>query len=169
LTRQKTFRSKDKELGGSTKRLTGSGDESVDVSEENGGEDIVLLGEETGEDRQFDLHDIPSAEGREEDSGEEQQLFISGGEPEEPAFRTRQSLATRRERQPDVVEPENDDKKKLGMKTTYDGFRIHGRILCLVVKRKGTSRGRELAGGGGQAMMEEWIASTQMQEGTQDG
>lgn len=57
-----------------------------------------------------------------------------------------------------------EDKKKLALDTTYDGFSIYGRILCLVVKRRGTAKGKELAGGSGQAMMEEWIASTQMGE-----
>lgn len=56
---------------------------------------------------------------------------------------------------------DEDDKKKMGMSTTYEGFRIYGRILCLVVKRKG-SKGKE---GVGQAMLEEWISSTQAGEG----
>jgi len=51
------------------------------------------------------------------------------------------------------------------LNTTYDGFSIYGRILCLVVKRRGTGKGKELVGGAGQAMMEEWIASTQIAEG----
>ena len=53
-----------------------------------------------------------------------------------------------------------DEKKKLGLTTMYDGFRIYGRILCLVVKRKGKSS----AGRNGQAMVEEWISSTQAKE-----
>lgn len=59
----------------------------------------------------------------------------------------------------------DDEKKKLALNTTYDGFSIYGRILCLVVKRKGTAKGKEVAGGSGQAMMEEWISSTQMGQG----
>ena len=57
-----------------------------------------------------------------------------------------------------------DDKKKLALRTSYDGFSIYGRILCLVVKRRGNAKGKDLVGGAGQAMMEEWIASTQMGE-----
>ena len=53
-----------------------------------------------------------------------------------------------------------DEKKKLGLTTIYDGFRIYGRILCLVVKRKGKSS----TGRTGQAMVEEWISSTQAKE-----
>jgi hypothetical protein len=63
-----------------------------------------------------------------------------------------------------------DDKKKMAFDISYEGFAIYGRVLCLVVKRRGV--GSNLAGGppgaaqtgrpGGQAMMENWIASTQM-------
>ncbi|KAI9673354.1 MAG: hypothetical protein M1829_004121 [Trizodia sp. TS-e1964] len=65
---------------------------------------------------------------------------------------------------------ETDDKKKLNMNTSYDGFSIYGRILCLVVKRRGKSGGRLGAGStkpeaSGQAIMEEWIASTQAAQG----
>lgn len=69
---------------------------------------------------------------------------------------------------------EGDDKKKMTMDISYEGFAIYGRVLCLVVKRRdgGSSRagssavssaGRSQTGGrpGGQAMMENWIASTQ--------
>ena len=58
-----------------------------------------------------------------------------------------------------------DDKKKLGLTTSYEGFQIYGRILCLIVTRTGGPRAAQTpagtGGGGGQAMMEEWIASTQ--------
>jgi hypothetical protein len=59
-------------------------------------------------------------------------------------------------------EEEDDDKKKMALDTFYDGFSIYGRVLCLVVKRK-DKKGKGPAGlTGGQAMMEEWITSTQM-------
>jgi len=56
---------------------------------------------------------------------------------------------------------EVEEKKKMAMHTTYDGFAIYGRVLCLVVKRK-DKKGKNPAVVGGQAMMEEWISSTQM-------
>lgn len=59
---------------------------------------------------------------------------------------------------------EADDKKKMGINTTYDGFHIYGRILCLVVKRKGSGKAKQPAASG-QIMMEDWIASTQAAEG----
>ncbi len=76
--------------------------------------------------------------------------------------------------------------KKLAMDISYEGFAIYGRVLCLVVKRReasgsrggssgpiGNARAQRTtatsssgdAGGGAQAMMESWIASTQVQDG----
>lgn len=54
-----------------------------------------------------------------------------------------------------------DDKKKMAMDTSYDGFSIYGRVLCLVVKRK-DRKAKGVNTPGGQAMMEDWITSTQM-------
>lgn len=79
-----------------------------------------------------------------------------------------------------------DDKKKLAMDISYEGFAIYGRVLCLVVKRRegaggsnsGKGKGKGVAGAPGapgaaslgsraaqrpegQAVMENWITSTQ--------
>ncbi|KAM0329400.1 hypothetical protein ACHAQA_004707 [Verticillium albo-atrum] len=69
----------------------------------------------------------------------------------------------------------DDDKKKMAMDVSFEGFAIYGRVLCLVVKRRDTparAAGRaaardsaatsSAAAPGGQAMMENWISSTQM-------
>jgi hypothetical protein len=58
-------------------------------------------------------------------------------------------------------EDDMDDKKKLGLNTSYEGFSIYGRILCLVVKRRG---GRTGTGGAGalvssQKMLENWVST----------
>lgn len=71
-----------------------------------------------------------------------------------------------------------DDKKKLGMDISYEGFSIYGRVLCLVVKRRENPNvaggsGRVTLGAGvsskgkgqGQAMMENFIISTQVPAG----
>ena len=47
----------------------------------------------------------------------------------------------------------------------YDGFSIYDRILCLAVKRRDIVKGKETCDDTGQAMMEEWIASTHIGEG----
>ncbi|KAF2814738.1 uncharacterized protein BDZ99DRAFT_458725 [Mytilinidion resinicola] len=71
---------------------------------------------------------------------------------------------------------ETDDKKKLGLKTSYDGFSIYGRILCLVVKRKGGTQAKSGSGGipgSSQQMMENWVstqaAAEQGDDGDEDG
>lgn len=61
--------------------------------------------------------------------------------------------------------PPEDDKKKLGFTTSYDGFNIWGFILCLLVERKGGPGKKPHSKGEGnaQALMEEWI-STQREQ-----
>lgn len=56
-----------------------------------------------------------------------------------------------------------DDKKSLAFKTTYSGFAIWGKVLCLLVERK-TGPNKKIGGdGGAQALMQEWITASQMQ------
>ncbi|KAI0975391.1 hypothetical protein F4678DRAFT_324609 [Xylaria arbuscula] len=84
---------------------------------------------------------------------------------------------------------EDDDKKKLAMDISYEGFSIYGRVLCLVVKRRdgggadraerdanasapavagsGNSRAKAASRGRGQAMMENFIISTQIPAGAE--
>jgi len=121
-----------------------------------------------------DLQDLPIAE---EPLSDAEGLFVSDDEaprrskrprtttivesdddftPEEPLskrLKDTESLS--------LAEDQSDDKKKMAMDTTYDGFSIYGRVLCLIVKRKDKT-GKHPAIAGGQAMMEDWITSTQM-------
>lgn len=72
---------------------------------------------------------------------------------------------------------DSDDKKKLALDLSYDGFAIYGKVLCLVVKRRGPGAKRKAFGDGGatpstttdtsgvqrgKAMLETWV-STQAQ------
>ncbi|KAK6949350.1 hypothetical protein Daesc_009425 [Daldinia eschscholtzii] len=116
--------------------------------------------------------------------GEDDGLFVDD-EPNDdastrppPAKRRRGGAAT-----PEDGNIEDDDKKKLAMDISYEGFSIYGRVLCLVVKRREgnigagpqpAGRGRTSGtggthatkhGGGGQAMMENFIISTQVPAG----
>lgn len=137
----------------------------------------TTLREDSDED--IELQDIPSATPLETSPDSEEQ------EEEEAAFGTmRPSKRGRPSHDPDdslFVSPSpdhppskrakaadaatDDDKKKMGMRTTYDGFAIYGRVLCLVVKRREGARGKgPTAVEAGKAMMEEWIASTQARE-----
>jgi hypothetical protein len=58
----------------------------------------------------------------------------------------------------------DEDKKKLGFKTTYDGFSIWGWVLCLLVTRKGGPSQKKSDSNAAQALMEEWIVLTQEQQ-----
>ena len=133
-----------------------------------------------------------------EDNSDGDSLFVSENEDAEDILSdidvdARDLPAPKRTRvvPPDSHDDNNDDtsrkKKKLAMDIIYEGFAIYGRVLCLVVKRRGgplrgrgggrqttlsASAGSGRAGNpsasaeptkpGGQAAMENWIASTQM-------
>ena len=170
LRKMKTAKTEKGRLGVTNGRLTGTIDMPVEVGEGAPG----LAIEESEESEGVRMTDIPSAAGDEvrrsatltkEETGEG--LFVSEDSEEGNVDAEETSPSKKNGKRP--VEDDDgggeDDKKKLGMDTTYDGFSIYGRILCLVVKRRGAAKGKELAGGAGQAMMEEWITSTQMGEG----
>ncbi|VUC37748.1 unnamed protein product [Clonostachys rosea] len=67
------------------------------------------------------------------------------------------------------AETEDDDKKKMAMDVTYEGFAIYGRVLCLVVRKfnRAGETGNKKSGRGSanQASMENWISSTQLPAG----
>jgi hypothetical protein len=103
----------------------------------------------------------------------------SGGSdtPGQPPHKRRKEVA--------AGDGDGDDKKKLAMDISYEGFSIYGRVLCLVVKRRdvpsavgssgrvasgagGPSKTKQGGGPGGQTMMENFIISTQMPAGGDD-
>lgn len=60
----------------------------------------------------------------------------------------------------------DDDKKKIGVRTSYDGFSIYGRILCLIVKQRG-SKGKSssaTASDGEKQLLETWVSTQAAQE-----
>lgn len=171
LRKEKKVKSEKPRLGTKEGRLTGHGtkDVPVEIGDDGGAE---LIREESQEEKEINLTDIPAAQDdgpdREssQESGEEQDLFVSDGSQGQASRALDQSRSLRGKTTPPLIDDAGeDDKKKMALSTTYDGFSIYGRILCLVVKRRGVAAGKEVAGGSGQAVMEEWIASTQMGEG----
>ena len=165
LKKEKRVKGEKRRLGRTDGKMTGVGtrEEPVEV----GGDDAVLVRQESQEGKDVSLEDIPQAEDALMEGGsrgsrdESEGLFISEGCEDDslrPSTKGKQKEGPERE-------VDSDDKKKMALNTDYDGFSIYGRILCLIVKRKGTAKGKESAGGAGQAMMEDWIASTQMAEG----
>lgn len=137
---------------------------------------------EEGNDDVVELKDIPEVhkgnsgkKRRAEDGGGEEEddaLFVSSSDEE--FFATQRVKSTqpskKRRRDKNVEEPtaehleeqEQDDKKKLHMDTSYDGFSIYGRILCLIVTRKGKKDAAALTGG--SEMMENWVSTQAAQE-----
>ena len=164
LRKEKRAMTKKERLGSTNGKLTGTRDAPVEIvdaapglvreeSDEVKLADLPAAGEEEG-DRQAAIYKEERGEG----------LFVSDEDEEEESSTGNDDK--------DITMGDDgggeDDKKKLSLNTTYDGFSIYGRILCLVVKRKGTVKGKEAAVGSaesGKAMMEEWISSTQMAEG----
>lgn len=106
--------------------------------------------------------------------GENDGLFVSDEESDgsagaPPAKRRKDATGAEHD------EDQRDDKKKLAMDISYEGFSIYGRVLCLVVKKRegGAAAGRNLAGKNSRnksrhAMMENWITSTQIPEAVSD-
>ncbi|KAI0099246.1 hypothetical protein GGR51DRAFT_576360 [Nemania sp. FL0031] len=132
-----------------------------------------------------DQNNQPEVISDEDDAGEDDDdgLFVQSPTRDSPqpppAKRLRPVVA--------AGEGDEDDKKKLAMDISYEGFSIYGRVLCLVVKRRdgsnadpserganastsaagGSGNNRAKAGGRGrgQNMMEDFIISTQIPAG----
>ncbi|KAK0252654.1 hypothetical protein B0A54_13804 [Friedmanniomyces endolithicus] len=169
LTKQKQFSDKPK-LKATSNKLTGwLNNNENPIHIEDDGKALDVLQEE---DDVPELQDIPETE----DTGkrkapaadEEDPLFVSSDD--EDFFLTQTQRPPKRRKRgkepiqelaiPEPEEPAFDDKKKLAMNTSYDGFSIYGRILCLLVKRKGKK-----AVVGGSQMLEQWVSTQAVQEG----
>lgn len=165
LHKEKRAKTEKPRLGTTKGRLTGEGTQDVPIEV---GETAELAGlrKDSQEEDVIDLADVPAADKvpSQEPSAQDASLLITDDSNQESRDATSQMRKDLR-RGPAATTDEDaddEDKKKLGLNTSYDGFSIYGRILCLVVKRRGKGRGKEAVGGAGQAMMEEWIASTQV-------
>ena len=153
----------------------------------------VIIREESDELDTTALQDIPAVDLDEDDdplqedhrvsirqsrSGQDHAADREGGVASEEHHTQRMSRSGHRRKanldsKTGYTEDQGDEKKKLGINTSYEGFSIYGRILCLIVKRRGNTSGKGSIpsrgpAGSGQAMMEDWIASTQ-QVASEDG
>lgn len=136
----------------------------------------------------IEIDDSDEGDGGGDDDDDDEGLFVDSDEDE--AGNMAPPPAKRRKE--DAGEADHDDKKKLAMDITYEGFSIYGRVLCLVIKRReggsgtagaaaGTGGKAKGAGGkggsgaqagksteaSGQAMMETFIMSTQVPAGAE--
>lgn len=123
---------------------------------------------------------VSDGEEEEDEEGQDGDDLFVGDEDDSDGSAAAPPPAKRRKdaARPAEHEAQRDDKKKLAMDIRYEGFSIYGRVLCLVVKKRGgpNTAGRNApakagrrtaqsaAPGGGQAVMENWITSTQMPE-----
>ena len=189
MTKQKIFKDKARIQSNSGKLTNwlsaGTSDQPV-VINEDATEPIVIREEE--DDESIKLADIPEADLQEKQTRrsarskrsrqtEDAEAFsdLSDGEgsdlfvPEPTTKRSKTKAHTSNIDQAGDEEPQEDDKKKLGLNTSYDGFSIYGRILCLVVKRRGV---RTSTGTGGaassQAMLENWVSTQAVAEQVDD-
>ncbi|ODA78440.1 hypothetical protein RJ55_05821 [Drechmeria coniospora] len=183
LTRQKHFREKAPPMMSNSSRLIGETDDvPVDIDAEDA--PLVLL-EEDGDDEHVQLENIPTAEPRPKrkrnairTDGDDE---VSGSDGAESVIDV-DSDPNQSEPKPDRINPssdaDEDDKKKLAMDVSYEGFAIHGRVLCLVVRKRDNKTQQQQqqqqstdtregvnAAGRGQARMENWITSTQIPVG----
>jgi len=176
LTKQKHFREmKKKNLQSNSQKLTGdTNDAPIEV------EDGPVIVREESEEDGLNLNDFPEAE---DDIEDEESLFVeedtgprgskrsraptyASSPPESSGF---EPLPKRRRDKERISAEESDDKKKITIDTFYDGFSIYGRVLCLVVKRKDKKGKGPVGLNGGQAMLEDWIVSTQVPAAPDDG
>lgn len=183
MTKQKIFKDKPRiqsNSGKLTNWLTaGTSDQPVVINELNADPIVIEEEEEEEDDDAVKLADIPEAPERstrpkrsrddaEKDVSEsdEGDLFV----PETAVSKRSKTDATPADAE--IIEDEDesqDDKKKLGLNTSYEGFSIYGRILCLVVKRRGVrnATGGAAAPMSSQQMLENWV-STQAAGQTSD-
>ncbi|MCJ1463722.1 hypothetical protein MMC07_002331 [Pseudocyphellaria aurata] len=164
LRKEKKAKSEKARLGTKEGRLTGPGTRTVPLEIGDDG-DADFIRDESPEENEINITDIPAAlddgQNREfsrERGGDKQSLALHDGSQAEDSQSLQEGTTL------PLMDNGGEDDKKMALNTMYDGFWIYGRILCLVVKRRGVAAGKESAGGAGQAMMEEWIASTQMGE-----
>jgi len=184
LTKQKHFHEKGGDgLKSNSDKLTGAGttsEDAIQVEDEDENTELPVIAREESDENMLHLKDIPLAEGDEDEEGFEtirtrpkrgrkehsdddddvDSLFVDDANEEPLPKRVKEATTVERDGQ--------EDKKKMAMDTLYDGFSIYGRVLCLVVKKRDTGKAKGRISGG-QAMMEEWITSTQMPPVEEDG
>jgi hypothetical protein len=120
------------------------------------------------EDEPMAIEEIPEAPKQTGDDSDDA-LFVES-DSDDDFFQTQQTPASKRrrgKRMGDVEQEQlqdgqdeddgNDDKKKLGLKTRYDGFAIYGRIVYLSIKRRGGPAA--LKSPDGQVTMENWVST----------
>lgn len=177
LTKQKMFKDEHGRIQSNSGKLTGwlhekTQQEPIDVDEGDPSPahvEPIRIRDEDDDEAGPSLDDFPVAatnwDGRKRARpAAEEDLFVpeDGGEGEISDDEGFASPSSKRAKTGSAKN--HDDKKKLGLKTAYEGFSIYGRILCLIVKRRGNYRSRQPGGNveSGRQMLENFV-STQAQ------
>lgn len=162
LTKQKQFRDKGSKIRSNSGKMTdwlttGTSGDPVDLDDDDTAVVIREESEDEGASKQ-----VGQGLGKRRRADSEESLFIHDDEvSEDEGFQVPGGSSQGRVLNEDQA-GEDDDKKKLGMKLSYDGFSIYGRVLCLVVKRKGTKS--KDSDDTGQLMLETWVSTQAAQE-----
>lgn len=173
---------KKKEFGGGKARIKSTGGKLTrwlnnrenPIAVEDDGVHVVLREEVEHEVALKEIPEAGKAYGKRkavngEGEGEWNESFFVGSSDDEDGFHELRAPASKRRRRGergvgqdhDKEDEDLDDKKKLALNTSYDGFSIYGRILCLIVKRKGrkTPAMTNAPVAGGSQMMEHWVST----------
>lgn len=164
-----------------TNRLIGeTNDNPVDIDASDG---ITILQEEDPDDEGGALSDIPIAPKPRAHGAKRRRIDRGHDDEFEPSDNDETASAIEIDSEAEEPAPKRlreaqnsaaDDKKKLAMDVSYEGFAIYGRVLCLVVRKRDspsqrnagkTASGATMAQPAGQASMENWITSTQIPVG----
>lgn len=179
LHKQKFLRNLDKkDIQSNSQKLLGETN-NAPVEIQDDVEPPIVIREESEDDAGISISDLPQAE--EAEFSDTDDLFVEDNttvnrrskrahvlraidtNKSTPSSPESEPAAKRRRGNVAVADEEmTDDKKKMAMDTSYDGFSIYGRVLCLVVKRKDKKGKQTTSTTSGQAMMEDWITSTQI-------
>ncbi|CEA17182.1 unnamed protein product [Blumeria hordei] len=160
LTKKKCFRNPRAQgmVSNSTKLLGTVEEAAIDL-------DATIIGVEDSDNEEPRLYDLPPAEPTvvgdtsPNTTDQDQTRITSKRTRDSQSFDSanyEQSPKRKKAHHNSFLDDETDEKKMI-MQTTYDGFSVYGRALCLVVRRRETT-GKEPVG---QAAMENWIVSTQ--------
>ncbi|KLJ08130.1 hypothetical protein EMPG_16419 [Blastomyces silverae] len=174
VTKLKSFNDRPSNIQSNSSKLTGTDDSPIHIADDP--VTIPNIIPESDDESPINLQDIPTAtapvadeEGigirpstsrrRRRENRTETSANIETGSDDEDTH------AAKRKKTQIEPTPEPQDDKKLRLTTTYKGFTIWGRILCLLVTRKGDrARSKPDAAPAGQALMEEWISTQAPQE-----
>lgn len=165
LTKRKVFKDKDR-IKSNTGKLTGffNNDENP-IHVEDDEAPAILEEDDAGETRLADIPAVGAGGTRKiVDGGDQDAIFVNSDDEEtqRQPRRKRKKAAGK-----DEEEQTTDDKKKLALNTAYEGFNIYGRILCLIVKRKGVKQPATTTAGGpltGSQMLENWVSTQAAQD-----